>query len=62
MRHGPLTTDQAIDILIQDDCVIYWNEEGYEDVSAADWMMIAIFFNTDEIHTYCHGMKTVVYL
>lgn len=61
MRYGPLTTQQAIDILIQNDGSIYWTEDGY-DYDKVDWLMVSIFFNTQEIHTYCHGLKTVIYL
>jgi hypothetical protein len=61
MRHGPLTTNEAIEILIQDD-VIYWTEEEYMDnKSTVDWLMVAIFFNTNEIHSFGQGMKTVIY-
>lgn len=59
MRHGPyLTTEQAIDILIQDG-VIHWTEQafGFDNV---DWLMVSIFFNTNEIHTFNQGMKTKV--
>jgi hypothetical protein len=61
MRYGPLTTEECINLLIRDG-VIYWTEDGYDDVTTADWLMIAIFFNTDEIHTFNQGMKTVIYL
>lgn len=59
MRHDNLTTDQAIDILIKEDA-IYWTEKGYEEDVDVDWKMVAIFFNTNEIHTFGQGMKTRV--
>ena len=61
MRHTTLTTEQAIDLLFEDE-VIYWTEDGYSsDHAGVDWLMVAIFFNTEEIHTYCQGMKTRIY-
>lgn len=60
MRHTKLTTDQAIDILSKDGS-IYWTEEGYRN-NGVDWMMVSVFFNTQEIHTYCQGFVTRLYL
>lgn len=59
MRHDNLSTEQAIDILIKEDA-IYWTEKGYENDVDVDWLMVAIFFNTNEIHTFGQGMKTRV--
>lgn len=74
MRHGPLTTQQAIEIAAQnrtrrtalrgrfrETLSIYWNGEGYE-ADTVDWLMVAIFFNTNDIETFCHGMVTRIYL
>lgn len=62
MRHDSLTTEQAINILMYDK-VIYWTEEGYRrGMDNVDWLMVAIFFNTNEIHTFNQGMKTKVIL
>lgn len=60
MRHTNLTTQQAIEILAKDGS-IYWTEEGYTGEVNVDWLMVAIFFNTDEIHTYGQGMVTRIY-
>lgn len=60
MRHTTLTTDEAIKILAEDES-IYWTEEGYDNCGSIDWNMIAVFFNTDEIHTYCNGLVTRIY-
>jgi len=61
MRHGALTTDQAIKILAEDGS-IYWTEEEYsEPKSTIDWNLVAIFFNTNEIHTFCNGYVTRIY-
>jgi len=58
MRHTHLTTQQAIDILIREGA-IYWTAEGYSS-DGVDWLMVSIFFNTQEIHTFGQGMKTKV--
>lgn len=60
MRHTKLTTQEAIEILAEDGS-IYWTEEGYENVGSVDWNAIAVFFNTEEIHTYGQGMITRIY-
>ena len=60
MRHDNLTTEQAIDILIKEDA-IYWTEKGYEDEVDVDWLMVAIFFNSNQIHTFNQGLKTRVF-
>lgn len=61
MRQGALTTDQAIKILAEEGS-IYWTDEEYmEPKSTIDWLMVAIFFNTDEIHTYGQMMVTRIY-
>lgn len=59
MRYTKLTTQQAIDILVKDGS-IYWTEEGYSNDVGVDWLMVSIFFNTQEIHTFCNGMVTRV--
>lgn len=61
MRHTTLTTQQAIEILAKDGS-IYWTDEGYEKADTIDWNAIAVFFNTEEIHTFCQGMVTRIYL
>lgn len=62
MRHGALTTQQAIEILSEDES-IYWTAEEYsEPESTIDWNLVAIFFNTNEIHTFCNGYVTRIYL
>lgn len=61
MRHSKLTTQQAIEILAQDGS-IYWTEYGYENINQVDWDAIAVFFNTEEIHTFCNGMVTRIYI
>lgn len=61
MRHGKITTEQAINILAKKGS-IYWTNDGYMKNDGVDWMMVAIFFNTEEIHTYCQGMVTRIYL
>jgi hypothetical protein len=61
MRHTNLNTDQAIKILSEEGS-IYWTEEGYRNGGDVDWMTVAIFFNTEEIHTYCNGYVTRIYL
>lgn len=61
MRYDNLNTEQAIEILLKEDA-IYWTEQGYSNDVDVDWLMVAIFFNSDEIHTFCQGMKTRVIL
>ncbi len=56
MRHGIITTEEAISILVRDGS-IYWTDEGYLN-DKVDWLMVSLFFNTQEIHTYCNGMVT----
>lgn len=60
MRHTKLTTQEAIEILAEDGS-IYWTEEGYMGDCGVDWLIVSIFFNTDEIHTYGQGMVTRIY-
>lgn len=61
MRHAALTTEEAIKILAEEGS-IYWTEDEYcEPKSTIDWNMVAIFFNTEEIHTYCNGYVTRIY-
>lgn len=64
MRHTNLTTQQAIEILAEHGS-IYWTDEGYTmdkfNDDRVDWLMVAIFFNTDEIHTYQQGQVTRIY-
>lgn len=61
MRHTKLTTQQAIDILIKEEA-IYWTEDGYQSTNdGVDWLMVSIFFSTQEIHTFGQGMKTKVF-
>lgn len=60
MRHTTLTTEQAIEILSEDGS-IYWTDKGYDNCETVDWNVVAIFFNTDEIHTYCQGLVTRIY-
>ena len=61
MRHGAITTQQAIEILSEDES-IYWTYEEYsEPKSTIDWLLVAIFFNTNEIHTFCNGYVTRIY-
>lgn len=57
MRIGKITTSEAIAILLKDGC-IHWTEDAYINDDGVDWMMVSIFFNTNEIHTYCQGMVT----
>jgi len=62
MRHGALTTDEAIKILAEEGS-IYWTQEEYsEPKSTVDWNLIAIFFNTQEINTFGQLMVTRIYL
>lgn len=61
MRHGQLTTEQAIEILVEEGS-IYWTEEAYTGPDTVDWLMVSIFFNTQEIHTFGQGMVTRIYL
>jgi hypothetical protein len=61
MRHTTLTTQQAIEILANDGS-IYWTEDGYENVNQIDWNAVSVFFNTEEIHTFCNGLVTRIYL
>lgn len=60
MRHNALTTEQAIKILANEGS-IYWTEEGYDNADTVDWNAVSVFFNTEEIHTYCQGMVTRIY-
>jgi hypothetical protein len=61
MRHGALTTDEAIKILAEEGS-IYWTEDEYsEPKSTIDWNLVAVFFNTEEIHSYGQGMVTRIY-
>jgi len=71
-RHKRITTEKAIKLLARDG-VIYWHEDTYYPVSdwsgqyytpndGVDWLMVAIFFNTNEIHSFGQGMKTRIYL
>lgn len=60
-RHDKLTTQQAIEILAKEGS-IYWTNEGYSNDVGVDWLMVAIFFNTQEIHSYGQGMVTRIYL
>lgn len=57
MRHGKLTTQQAIEILATDG-VIYWTPETYDGDDGVDWLMVAIFFNTQGIESFLQGYKT----
>ncbi len=57
MRHTNITTHQAIEMLAKDGS-IYWTEEGYMNCNSVDWNIVSIFFNTDQIHTFCNGMVT----
>lgn len=61
MRHTALTTEQAIEILAEDGS-IYWTDEGYDNAHTIDWKAIAAFFGTEEIHTFCNGYVTRIYL
>lgn len=61
MRYGEITTEQAIDLLLRDG-VIYWTLEAYTGRQTVDWLMVSIFFNTQEIHSFTQGMKTKIYI
>jgi hypothetical protein len=55
MRYGKITTFQAIEILARDGC-IYFTDEAWQD-DGVDWLMVSIFFNTQEIHGFTQGYK-----
>lgn len=57
MRHGKITTEEAINILASEG-VIYWTEEGYENDGGVNWGIVAESFKDHEIHTFNQGMKT----
>lgn len=61
MRHNSLTTEQAIKILSEEGS-IYWSDPFHIFGDTVDWLMVSIFFNTQEIHTYGNGMVTRIYL
>ena len=55
MRHGKITTEQAIDLLLKDG-VIYFTDDGWQG-DGVDWLIVSIFFNTQEIHGFTQGLK-----
>ena len=60
-RTGKIDTNKAIELLLTNGS-IYWTDEVYCGDDGVDWLMVAIFLNTQNINTFGQGMVTRVYL